>query len=60
MALLIVLASATLITTGPAVLKLNWAADLQAWSGSKGAADAVWSGLCVGFLGLTGIECAPT
>jgi hypothetical protein len=60
MALLIVLASATLISTGPSVLKLNWAFDMATWIGPAGAARAVWNGLCVGFLGVTGIECMPT
>lgn len=60
MALLIVLASATLISTGPAVLKLNWTFDMASWIGPAGATRAIWNGLCVGFLGVTGIECMPT
>ncbi|KAL7412945.1 amino acid permease-domain-containing protein [Mrakia frigida] len=45
---------------GSAILVANWASSLAQWDGGRGAPRAVFNGICVGFLGVTGVECVPT
>lgn len=39
---------------GSAILVANWASSLAQWDGGRGAPRAVFNGICVGFLGVTG------
>lgn len=43
--------------TGSDVLRLNWALRPQ---GSSHIARAIFNGICIGFLGVTGFECTPS
>jgi hypothetical protein len=45
---------------GSSVLIANWTSSVAQWDGGKGAPRAVFNGICVGFLGVTGVECVPT
>nr|CDI51008.1 conserved hypothetical protein [Melanopsichium pennsylvanicum 4] len=63
MVMLIVAGVVAWIRTGNSVLHENWSigmASIRASSGGKGIARAIFDGICVAFVGLTGIECSPS
>ena len=63
MVMLIVAGSVAWIRSGNALLHANWSlgmAAIRAPSAGKGIARALFDGVCVAFVGLTGIECSPS
>lgn len=63
MSMLIIAGIVAWIRSGNSLLHENWAigmAALRAPSTGKGVARAVFDGVCVAFVGLTGFECSPS
>ncbi|PWZ03009.1 hypothetical protein BCV70DRAFT_197245 [Testicularia cyperi] len=63
MAMLIVAGTIAWIRLGNGVLKENWIqgiASLSAEGTGRGIARAIFDGICVAFVGLTGVECSPS
>ncbi len=63
MAMLLVAGTVAWIRSGNAVLADNWSigmATLRAPGTGKGIARAIFDGVCVAFVGLTGFECSPS
>ncbi|CED82554.1 Amino acid/polyamine transporter I [Phaffia rhodozyma] len=60
MALLMVVSTVAWIREGNTTLLSNWNLSVKSWDGGNGAVRAVFNGICIGFLGVTGVECLPT
>lgn len=63
MAMLIVAGIVTWIRSGNGLLRDNWMtgmAIIRAPTTGKGIARAIFDGICVAFVGLTGFECSPS
>lgn len=63
MGMLIVAGIVAWVRTGNGLLNDNWSlgmATIRAGGAGKGIARAIFDGVCVAFVGLTGVECSPS